>query len=357
MDLPDRFRSLHLVGPERVELRELALARPGPGEVLVRVDAATTCGTDVKVYRRGAHPRMLRVPTPFGHEVAGTVAAVGPGAAGREIGERVVVANSAPCGDCRFCAMERENLCADLVYLNGAFSEYLLVPQRFVERSLHAIPDALGSEIAAMAEPLACVLHGIEILGLGAGSGQTSVTDALVIGGGPIGLLFVAALADRGHRVTLADPNPARRASGRALGAAAALEVTRREPPPEELRAAAADPPGFDLAVDATGSVEGWARAVGSVRPGGKVSLFGGCAPGTTLALDTHLVHYSELTLFGAYHHRPATVAAAVELLAAGSFDARALLTEERPLEETKEALEGMIARRVLKAVIRPHPG
>ncbi len=357
--LPQSYRSLYLLGPERVELRDLALPRPGPGEILVRIDAATTCGTDVKVYLRGGHPRMLRVPTPFGHEIAGTVAAAGPGTAGPEIGQRVVVANSAPCGGCRFCGMERENLCADLVYLNGAFAEYLLVPPRFVERSVHPIPAGLDAEIAALAEPLACVLHGLEVLGpgaaAGAGPGGGPVEDALVLGGGPIGLLFVAALAADGHRVTLADPNPARRDAGRTLGAAAALEVTRSEPPPEELRATAADPLGFDLAIDATGSVEGWERAVGCVRPGGRASLFGGCAPGTRLPLDTHLVHYSELALFGAYHHRPATVAAAIERLASGAFDARRLLTEERPLEETEEALRGMIERRVLKAVIRPH--
>ncbi len=357
-ELPSTFRSLYLLGPERLELRELPLPRPGPGEILVRIDAATTCGTDVKVYRRGGHPRMLRVPTPFGHEMAGTVAAAGPETTGRRIGERVVVANSAPCGACRSCAMGRENLCPDLVYLNGAFSEYLLVPPRFVERSVHAIPDGLASEVAALAEPLACVLHGLEVLGLAAEEGppRGAGLDALVLGGGPIGLLFVAALAGLGHRVALADPHAARRAAGAALGAAAALEVSRSEPAAEDLRAAASDPLGFDLAIDATGSVEGWERAVGCVRPGGRVSLFGGCAPGTTLALDTHLVHYSELALFGAYHHRPATVAAAIRRLAAGAIDAGVLLTEERPLEEAEEALRGMIERRVLKAVVRPHP-
>src|SRR6185369_2185887 len=141
---------------------------PGPGEILVRIDAATTCGTDVKVFRRGGHPRMLKTPTPFGHEMAGRVAALGEGVHRFREGDRVVVANSAPCGRCRACRQGRENLCADLHYLNGAFSEALLVPRRFVERSTYSCPEGLPAERAALAEPLACVLHGIETLGLSA---------------------------------------------------------------------------------------------------------------------------------------------------------------------------------------------
>jgi L-iditol 2-dehydrogenase len=178
-----------------VELRRIPLAAPGPGELLVRIGAATTCGTDVKVLRRGGHPRMLHAPTPFGHEMAGTVVALGTPEIGRQelwqVGDRVVVANSAPCGQCEPCLRGRENLCRDLRYLNGAFAEYILVPARFAAVSTYALPDDLPFEIASLAEPLACVLHGLELCPL------ERPSDTVVYGGGPIGLLFVNLLAGR----------------------------------------------------------------------------------------------------------------------------------------------------------------
>jgi L-iditol 2-dehydrogenase len=339
------------MGPESVELREVALPAPGPGELLVKIGAATTCGTDVKVFRRGGHPRMLKAPTPFGHELAGAVAALGsagePGEGRWKIGDRVVVANSAPCGRCSYCEADKQNLCTDLEYLNGAFAEYILVPRRFAERNTWPLPDGLSFEVAALTEPLACVLHGIDACQLREGS------DVVVYGAGPIGLLFVAALASRGHPVTLADPNPERLRVGKKLGAGAAREIQRGGGQAENVVASARNPDGFDVAIDATGVPEVWSDAIDSVRPGGLVNLFGGCAPGTSVPLDTHRVHYSEITLKGVYHHRPETVVAALRMLAEGAFDARLLLSTEKPLEELEEALRGMMRKEFLKVVIR----
>jgi L-iditol 2-dehydrogenase len=330
-------------------MRQIEMPVPAAGELLLRVDAATTCGTDLKVWRHGGHPRMLVVPTPFGHEVAGTVAAVGEGVGSRRVGDRVMVANSAACGTCRACSRGQQNLCRDLAYLNGAFAEYLLVPARFVARSTYPLPATLAATRAALAEPLACVLHGIETCHL-EGRG-----DALILGGGPIGLLFVAALTADGHRVVLADPHPDRLAAGRDLGAAETVRIADRDAGAATARELAEDPLGFDLTVDATGAVSGWQAVVEAVRPGGTVSLFGGCPPGTTLLLDTHWVHYSELTLVGAYHHRPATVERALVLLADQRFAADRLISVRVPLEETEEALRRMGRREVLKAAVLPH--
>ncbi|NIR61172.1 MAG: alcohol dehydrogenase catalytic domain-containing protein, partial [Gammaproteobacteria bacterium] len=153
--LPETMRGAILTGPESIEIREVPVPRPADDEIILRVRAATTCGTDVKVYRRGGHPRMLVVPTLFGHEMAGTVAAAGARVEGFAIGERVVVANSAACGECDYCGAGRENLCPDLQYLNGAFAEYLRVPARFVRTSTHLLPRDLPFERAALTEPLA----------------------------------------------------------------------------------------------------------------------------------------------------------------------------------------------------------
>lgn len=340
-------RVAYLVGPERIEMREDAVSPPGPGELLLAIEAATTCGTDVKVFRRGGHPRMLKVPTPFGHEMAGVVAAVGAGVTRWRAGDRVVIANSAPCGACAYCQAGRENLCEDLQYLNGAFGERLLVPARFVERSVHSIPDSLPFELAALAEPLACVVHGLDATGL------REACDVLIYGGGPIGLLFVGALAAAGHRVQLADPNPPRLEAGLRLGAVRALPISRGGGQAERVIGASGLGRGFDAAIEATGVPEVWADAMLSVRPGGIVNLFGGCAPGTTVPLDTHRIHYSEITVKGVYHHRPDAFRRAIDLLASRAFDAGLLLTHERPLERLEEALRLMMRKEALKVRIR----
>jgi L-iditol 2-dehydrogenase len=353
---PRRQNAIYLVGPERLELRRVPLPRPGPGELLIRIAAATTCGTDVKVFRRGGHPRMLRVPGPFGHEMAGIVEEVGeevgaaaPGCAPRFApGDRVVVANSAPCGECAWCRRGRENLCPTLQYLNGAFAEYLLVPPRFAAVSVHPCPPGLPLEIAALAEPLACVLHGIELCSLAPGS------EVAVYGAGPTGLLFVEVLVSRGHRVVAADPNPSRLAAALRLGAAAAVQVSRDGGEAGRVRRQALDDDGYELAVEATGSPAAWWDTLASPRPGGTALLFGGCPPGTSVPLDTHRLHYTEQTVKSAYHHRPETFRAALALLAGGLAAPAVLLSATRPLSEVTAALCSMMRKEAFKVVILP---
>lgn len=335
--LPESYRAVYLLGPEELEVRELPLTPPAPGELLLRIDAATTCGTDLKVFLRGGHPRMLQVPTPFGHECSGTIAAVGAGVDAWQVGQRVVVMNSAPCGRCSYCRRSRENLCRDLHYLNGAFAEYLVIPPRFVRRSTYELRGMIAAELAALTEPLACVLHGVDICRL------TEPIDILVLGGGSIGLLFTQVLGSQGHRVTLLDRHSARRSLGERLGAWATAD------PVEELGSGA-----FELVIDATGTVPGWERSLVAVAPGGQVLLFGGCPPGSQWSLDTSRLHYDEITLRGAYHHRPVTVNHALELLAEGSSRVGELLTGTLPLEETAQALAAMQRREHLKVVLRP---
>ncbi len=352
MELPATMRGAVLTGPERIEIRELPVARPGPGQILLGIEAATTCGTDVKVFRRGGHPRMLQVPTVFGHEMAGRVAAVGDGVTGFAVGDGVVVANSAPCLACEACRMGRENLCWDLHYLNGAFAEYLLVPERFVARNTHPIPANLSFEKAALTEPLGCVLHGIEACDLPRYGGDGPV-EIVVFGAGPIGLLFVAALAGDGHRVILADPNPGRLEVGRRLGAAETVAIARGGGQADAVRAESQGGRGAWIAIDATGVPEVWSDAIACVRAGGLVNLFGGCPPGSTITLDTGLVHYSELTIKGVYHHRPATIRRALDRLADRRFEAELLLSAEMPIEGVEEALRSMMRKEALKVVIR----
>ena len=349
--LPKTMIGAILTGPEQIDIREIALDPPGVGELILAVRAATTCGTDVKVFKRGGHPRMLKVPTLFGHEMAGTVAAIGDGVTAFKEGDAVVVANSAPCGRCDYCRRGRENLCEDLLYLNGSFAEYVRVPARFVARNTHAIPANLAFRKAALAEPLACVLHGMDACELPRYA-QSSSAEIIVFGGGPIGLLFVGALAEDGHHVILADPNQNRLEAGKTLGAKKTVIIERGGGQADVVKAITDGGQGAWIAVDATGVPEVWVDAIQAVRPGGLINLFGGCAPGTSIPLDTHLVHYSELTVKGVYHHRPDTMRRAIELLSEPSFQADLMLSAEMPIERTEDALRAMIRKDALKVVI-----
>ena len=350
MSLPKTSRTAFLLGPDRLEVRSVALQPPGEGEALLRIEAATTCGTDLKVLRRGGHPRMLRPPCPFGHEMTGILVELGAGVTGYSEGDRVVVSNSASCGECSFCRLGRENLCEDLEYLNGAFGQHLLLPHRFAAKAVYRLPAHLDFALAALAEPLACVLHGIERLRL------DRPTQVLVLGGGPIGQMFVDSLSAASHRVLLADPHEDRLALGRKLGARATHRIEDRGRLASELAALIATEGDVDATIDATGSPDSWEALASVVRPGGVVNFFGGCAPGSEVRLDATRLHYGELTLLGSYHHRPASFRHAIEHLAGPGARLGSLVSGERPLEELAVAFEDMAARRAVKVLIRPNP-
>ncbi len=344
------MRGAVLVGPEHIEIRQLPVPRPTDGELILRVRAATTCGTDVKVYRRGGHPRMLQVPTLFGHEMAGSVAAVGRGVENFRIGDALVIANSAACGKCDYCRGQRENLCTDLQYLNGAFAEYLRVPARFVSVSSYPIPAGLGFDKAALSEPLACVLHGLDACEL---ERRPDGSEVVVFGAGPIGLLFTAALSRHGQRVILADPNATRLEVGRKMGATVTVRIARGGGQAERIRSVTQARLGAEVCIDCTGQPAVWSDAIQTLRPGGLALLFGGCAQGTSVEMDTHHVHYSEITVKGVYHHRPATVRRALQMLSDEAFESSHLLSGVRPIEEVEQALRAMIDKQALKLVIR----
>src|SRR5918911_704290 len=174
-----------LYGKEDVKIERVPIPRVARGEVLVKVEVALTCGTDLKVYQRGYHARMIVPPALFGHELAGVVEQVGPNVKGFKKGMRVVALNSAPCGMCFYCSRHQENLCEDLLFNNGAYAEYIRIPRRIVESNMLAVPSAVSFENAAMGEPLACGMRRLHETKVEIGDTVT------VIGGGPIGLMFM----------------------------------------------------------------------------------------------------------------------------------------------------------------------
>jgi L-iditol 2-dehydrogenase len=333
-------------GPGDLRFEEIPVPEPGRGEVLLRIDAALTCGTDVKTLRRG-HPVMIpTVPTVFGHEFAGTVVAVGPGATGVRVGERAVAANSAPCGRCAPCARGQENLCDDLLFVNGAYAEYIALPARLVARNLVRVDTAMPAARLAFAEPTACCLRAIDVARVG------PEDTVAVLGHGPLGLLLGLLARAAGARVVLAGKAGPRLDRAAQLGFATCLDVTGLADPAGAIRAAA----GGDVrcAIEATGRPEGWAQAVAVAGKGGTVVFFGGCAPGTTIPLDTRRVHYEELRLAGVFHHTPALIRRAVALLAGGGLDPTPLLSGEVGLDGVPEALARMSRGEALKILVLP---
>ena len=335
-------------GPGDLRFEEIPVPEPAPGEIVIRVEAALTCGTDVKVLRRG-HPVMIpRVPTVFGHEFAGTVARRGRGVTRIREGDRVVAANSAPCGACRLCQTGRQNLCEDLLFVNGGYGEYLALPPRLVDTNVVRLGPALSARRAAFAEPLACALLAIERARVIKGM------TVAVIGHGALGCLLALAAAERGARPLLVGKPGWRLDRIRHLGIAECLEAGRDGDPAPPLRDMTGGA-GVDVAVDATGLPEVWEQAVAAVGRGGTVVFFGGCAPGTTVTLDTRRVHYEELALVGAFHHTPALIRQAVALLESEGVVPDGLLTHTMGLAEVPEALALMERGQALKVLIEPH--
>ena len=328
-----------LRGPEQVTYEEVPVPDAGPGDVLIRIESALTCGTDLKVFMRGGHPRMIKTPAIFGHEMAGTVEKAGAAVEGFKVGDRVMPANSAPCGRCRYCKKKMLNLCEDMLYINGAFAEYALIPQRIVEKNLHRIPKDLSFREAAMAEPLACAMHGADAADIYSGD------TVLVCGAGPLGLMFVAVLAAAGARVICAEPVEERREAARQLGADQTVS---------SLDGADLPGSGVDAAIDATGVPGVWEQCVSSLEKGGTAVLFGGAKPGTTVTFDTKKLHYDQITVKGVYHHTPEYMARAVVFLRENRDMADVIITATVPLSETESALRMMAERKALKVEIKP---
>jgi L-iditol 2-dehydrogenase len=341
------MRALVFHGPGDLRDERVPVPEPGEGEVILRIDAALTCGTDVKTLRRG-HPVMIpRVPTVFGHEFAGRVAAVGAGVRGVREGDHAVAANSAPCRTCALCRAGRPNLCEDLLFVNGAYGEFIALPSRLVAANLVRLQPATAAARAAFAEPLACALGGVERARVEAG--QTVV----VFGHGPLGCLLAMVAAARKARVMLVGKRGWRLDRVRDLGVAEVLDATASDDVVADLRAATAGR-GAEVTIDATGRPEVWGQAMDAVGRGGCVVFFGGCAPGTTVSVDTRRAHYEELALLGAFHHTPDLIRRAVELLEANVVEPEALITHRRDLGGVREGLELMATGDALKVLIEP---
>jgi L-iditol 2-dehydrogenase len=336
--------------PLDVRMEYQPIPQPGEGEVLLKVVAATTCGTDVKTYLRG-HPLLVRkIPSGFGHEFAGFVAAIGPRVTQCTEGDAIVVANSAPCQQCFYCRRGNYSLCEDLLFLNGAYAEYVLVPERIVRTNLyHLVPDS-SFVAAALTEPLACALHGVDA------SKVTQGDTVIVLGSGPLGLLLTAIAKLKGAHTIITGHNSNRLALASRFGADMAIDTSRYSL--EEQREAILDKTearrGADIVIEAVGMPETWELATSLARPGGLVNFFGGCPSGSRVSFETRPIHYTELTLKGVFHHTPAYFAQAHELIQDHHIDIEALITAKLPLASTIDALQLLVQKQGVKYALIP---
>ena len=334
------MRAAVLYGKEDVRVEQIETRALEQGEVRIQIEAALTCGTDLKVFKRGYHARMIVPPAVFGHELAGTISETR--SPRFTVGERVVVANSAPCGGCFYCQAGQENLCDDLLFLNGAYAESIVVPQRLVEKNLLRLNANTPFRDAALVEPLACVVQGVHDTRLRAG--QT----VLVLGAGPIGLMFVALSRNLGCTVTAAGRGEKRLAMARKLGAEKAVDVSGFANLVEGL-----GNQKFDVVIEAVGQPATWEAAVRLVRKGGTVNFFGGCPSGTSVSLDTGLIHYSNLALLASFHHTPATIRQALEFIEKGLIRASDFVDGECPLSRLPDLFKSMAAgNRAVKTLV-----
>jgi len=344
-----RMSAAVLYGKEQLRIERVQVPKLDRGDVLVRVRAALTCGTDVKVFRRGYHAKMIRPPALFGHELAGDVAAVGSDVSGFHVGQRVVAANSAPCGACYYCERGQENLCEDLLFNNGAYAEYIRIPNRIVSKNMHGIPAHVSYQDAALVEPLACVMRGLEESGVKPGD------TVAVIGLGPIGMMFVR-LAKTVYNARVIAIGRRRSQLDRAAGMGADEVVLNEEgsdviTPVHRLTGGR----GADIVIEAVGLPEVWQLAIKLLRRGGVVNFFGGCPEGTDVPVDAGLLHYSELTLKASFHHTPALIRQALEIISRGRVTARDFVNRVEPLSNLLEVMQHLMSHNGhLKTAIIP---
>jgi L-iditol 2-dehydrogenase len=341
-----KMRAAVYLGPENIELCTVPIPDPAAGELLVKVRAAVTCGTDVKTYRRG-HPKF---PPPFifGHEFAGDVVKSGDGVEKFHEGMRVTANVFAECGECFYCSHGQGNLCANLVYNFGAFAEYMIIPASIVQHTTFEIPEPIPYAHAALLEPLVTVVHGWHKVAVQAGE-----TVAILGAGGPISLLFIQLLVRSGvEQIIAVGHSPMRLKAARTLGASHIVNAYEHD----SLTGIRDLTHGYgaDVVIECAGTKSTWEASIDLVRRGGRVLWFGGLPGGTKVEIDAARIHYGEIDLLNMHGGTTQDACEAFDLIVSGEVNVDPLLSGELPLEQVELALKKMISGDVVKLVINP---
>jgi len=338
--------------PKDVRFTQIEIPSPGPGELLVKIGAALTCGTDIKTYERG-HPTIIKkVPSTFGHEFSGQVVALGEGVTQFKEGDRVCTCNAVPCGECYYCKIGHRNLCEDLLILNGAYAEYIVIPERMVRFNVYKIPDHMTYQEAAVSEPLGTAVHCIRHAGIRQGD------TVAVLGSGPLGLMLCRLVYLQGARVILSgEITEERQRVASEFGVSDfinILEVIEAQDRVQLVKELSYGGRGVDVAIEAAGFPAAWEEAIQMIRKAGTVVFHGGCKAGTTITVDTHTMHYSENKLIGVYHQDPDDYRRSFQLLASRLVDGRKFVTDTVPLNQLISAFERVRRIEGIKFAIDP---
>jgi len=338
--------------PGKIRIEDVNIPQIGSEEILVKVKVALTCGTDVKMYKRG-HPKVIP-PITMGHEFSGTVEETGQKVANKfRIGDRVAVANSAPCNNCFFCKTGKPNLCEHLLEtligfsVDGAYAEYIRVPAPIVRQNTYVMPENISFEEAALLEPLACAINGIDAANIGLGD------TVLIFGSGPIGLIHLQLAKLKGaSKVIVTDLQSERLKIAGKLGADVVIDASKEDQLSrvKEITGGL----GADKVIEAVGLPQTWELAFQMTRKAGTTLFFGGCPSGAKVSLDTERIHYEDLTIKGIFHHTPVSVLKAFKLISSGRFIGKPLITEEMSLSELENALTKMGRGECVKIAIKP---
>jgi L-iditol 2-dehydrogenase len=338
--------------PGDLRVEDMPKPRPGPGQLLMRVSACATCGTDAKIFSHGHH--HIVPPRVMGHEVAGVVEELGEGTDAFSPGDPVQLIAAIPCGECFECKNRSMSICSNQesigYHYDGGFAEWLLVPAKVLEvRGLNPIPGGLAFEEAAVTEPLACVLNGQELAKVGDGD------VVVVIGAGPIGCLHVRLARARGAgQIVLVEMNDARlEMSAQRVEPDAAIDASRENAVDAVLKLT--DGRGADVIITAAGSGAAQEEALQMASRGGRISFFGGLPKDNpVIDLDSNVVHYRELTVVGANGSTPAHNAEALRLIATGAVPVKDLITDRLPLDRVLDAIRAVKSGKSIKVVITP---
>jgi L-iditol 2-dehydrogenase len=340
-------------GPGDLRIEEVPVPKFGPGELLIKVLSASICGTDLRIYH-GNH-RMygegtIRIP---GHEVVGTIAGIGEGLEGFNLGERVFVAPNTGCGHCVQCVSGNNNLCANYeaigVTIDGAFTEYMRVTANSVRQgNVIRVSESVDAAVEALMEPFACVLRGQNALRMQPGE------TVLVIGAGPIGVMHTKLARARGAgRVIVSEPSPDRANQAKSMGAHRVVNPTEEDLQKVLLEESGGR--GADIIIVAAPVHAAQESALNLAAIGGRINFFGGLPKDKpTINFDSNLVHYKELVVTATTACSTADCWQASRMVNAGLVDLSALVSQRFPLREANAGFAAAEDRKSLKIVLEP---